>query len=54
MKSKITKIWSVGIILAVLASLLVAAAPVSAKNLAFTPETLPTTTNYNWQMVPLV
>jgi len=45
MRKKITKLWCVGLVVAVLASLLVAAAPVSAKPLAFTNETLPSGTN---------
>ena len=45
MKRKITKIWCVGLVVAVLASMLMVAAPASAKPLEFTPLALPTTTN---------
>ncbi len=46
MNKRITKIWCVGLVVAVLASLLIVAAPVSAKPLSFTKETIPTDTNY--------
>ena len=45
MKKKISKILSVGLALAVLASLLVVAAPASAGTLSWSKETIPSTTN---------
>jgi len=45
MKKKITRIWGVGLIVALMASLLVMGAPVSAGSLSFTDETIPSTAN---------
>lgn len=44
MKSKITKIWSVGLVVVLATSLILFAAPVSAGTLSWTTETIPSTT----------
>jgi hypothetical protein len=45
MKKKIIRLWGVGLIVALLASLMVAGAPVSAGELSFTDETIPSGAN---------
>ena len=45
MKMKLTRIWGVGLIVALMASLLVMGAPVSAGSLSFTSETIPSGAN---------
>ncbi|MBU2536195.1 MAG: fibronectin type III domain-containing protein, partial [Chloroflexi bacterium] len=45
MKKKITKIWGIGLVVVLAASLLLSAVPVSAGTLSFGSETLPSTTN---------
>jgi hypothetical protein len=45
MNKKLTTIWGVGLVVVLMVSLLVGAVPASAKNLDFTPETLPSATN---------
>jgi len=45
MKMKLTRIWGVGLIVALMASLLVMGAPVSAGSLSFTDETIPSAAN---------
>jgi len=44
MKKRITKIWGVGLVIMLLASLLIAAAPVSAGTLSWSAKTIPETT----------
>ncbi|MEE8420514.1 MAG: hypothetical protein V3R92_03540, partial [Dehalococcoidales bacterium] len=44
MKKKITRIWSVGLAVVMISTLLLAAAPVSAGQMSFGSETIPTTT----------
>ena len=43
MKKKITKIWGVGLVVVLVASLLLSAAPVSAGTISWGAETIPTT-----------
>ena len=45
MKKKISRIWSVGLVVILAASLLLSAAPVSAGTLGFSSETLPSTSS---------
>ena len=42
MKKRITKLMGIGLVVAVLVSLLISSAPVSAKILDWSPETIPT------------
>ena len=45
MKNRMIKVWGIVLTLAILAGLLVASVPVSAANLAWTPNAIPSTTN---------